>query len=273
MSRMLSVALGCSVLLMMCLIQACTSTSGGPPVMKTKVALIFADVTNSLKPEECKEVARLTAEVINSFPRHTEYVVYPIQIETQRLSPIVQGKVPAAVSDKEKQDYDLSKIQRGKDLNAKIEKLYDEVKRSKDDNRTCILNTLSFAKNFFQQYADAAKYDLDLIYISDMTEECNNTPVHRLIKLNKREISKETRLVEEIPEGNDLSNVRVTIIVPTAEVTYSVNQKLRPDMEDLKRFWLAAFNRCGFKEKSFLDNETRLYWSIGLPKRFQAQTN
>ncbi|MFL6278067.1 MAG: hypothetical protein ACJ74G_23000 [Blastocatellia bacterium] len=266
-------ALGCCGLLMASLLQGCTSTSGGPQAVKTRVALIFADVTNSLKPEESQQVAQLTAQVVNSLPRRSEFVVYPIQIETQRLSPILRGTVPAAISDKEKQAYELAKAQRDQDLAKKIDALYNEVRKNKEDNRTCILNTLGFAKNFFQQYADPGKYDLDLVYISDMTEECRNTPVHSLIKLNKREINSEIRIIQSLPDGNDLSNVRVTVIIPTAEATYSANQKLRPDMEDLKRFWLAAFNRCGFNQRSFLDNEERLYWSIGLPKRFQSQSN
>jgi hypothetical protein len=100
-----------------------------------------------------------------------------------------------------------------------------------------------------------------------------NTPVNRLVKLNKREISNEINAVADFPTGNDLSNIRLTIIIPTAEETYNVNQKLRPDMEKLKRFWLTVFNRCGLKEKSFLENEEQLYWSIGLPQRFKTQNN
>lgn len=263
------IALSLSVLSMAALM-GCNWSSALPP-LKIPIVLVFCDVTNSLMPEEDKEVSLYAGAVIDHLPPRSEFALYPIQIEAQRAPLIAQGKVPILVSDKDRQDYELTNAEREREIKDKIDALYKTVNRNSADNRTCILNALAFANNHLKQY-DPSKYTFEIIFISDMIEECNNTPLPaRRVKLNKHDIQTEVEQSKSFPTGLDLGSSRITIILPTARVTVDVSQRRRPDVEQLKQFWINILNRCGFEEHSFFDNTQHLSWSIGLPVRFQGE--
>src|ERR1041384_3420912 len=57
---------------------------------KTKVFLIWSDVTSSLKDSEVREVAKLTSAILDHLPEDSKYMVYPIQNETGRPVHIIK---------------------------------------------------------------------------------------------------------------------------------------------------------------------------------------
>jgi hypothetical protein len=251
-----------------------TSCDTEPIVMvqKTRVALVFSDVTSSLIPQENKEVAMLTADVLDHLPPGATYAVYPIQIETQRLTPIVEGK---AMVETNEQANIAVKDQRRKELIRAIADLYGKIRVVRDhsspygkpDNHSCILNTLGFAQDQFRQFADPGRFDLELIYISDMVEECNRTPMHQPIVLARKDISKEITLAQNSALKLNLSNTRVTIIIPSTTETYLVGH--RPNLDELRLFWEAVLKGCGFSDETLKD-ERHFYFSAGLPQRFKG---
>ena len=253
---------------------ACVNDALAPP-RKTTVALIFSDVTSSLVPEESRRVATLTADVLDGLPPGAKYAVYPIQVETQRLTTVQEGMVAAGTN--EQAAASAVKQQRRKELDQAITDLYEQIKRVRDhgssvgrpDNHTCILNALGFAADQFRQFSDRDKYELELIFISDMIEECNRTPLHRPIALAKRDISNEIELAETTDLSLDLSAARVTIVIPSTVETYQQSQVQRPDMRELQAFWKHILKHCGFDDQS-LGDEKRFYFSSGLPQRFKS---
>lgn len=240
---------------------------------RTTVALIFSDVTSSLVQQESKRVAALTADVLDALPPGTNYAVYPIQMETQRLAPIREGTVTAGRGT----TADLAiKQQRREELDQAITELYEQTRKVRDhgslegrpDNHSCILNSLTFAEQQFRQFADRDRYDLELIFISDMIEECNRTPMRRPITLAKKDISKEIKLAETVDLSLNLSAARVTMIIPSTMETYRQSQAQRPDLRELQAFWKQVMKHCGFDDESLLDDK-RFYFSSGLPQRFK----
>jgi hypothetical protein len=253
------------------------SGCGGETVTpdKTDVVLIFADVTNSLVSEENKEVSRLAARVLDSLTGGTQYAIYPILRETQRPSLIKKGEI---YLDADAEVNRAAKKARQKELADIIENLYTTTNNfpnstssngKEDENRTCILNTLGFAENYFSQYKDSSKYDLQLIFISDMIEECNSTPLNRRIKMDKENISEEIDLAQKCDISLNLSNVNITIIIPSTPNTAKVSAGRRPSREHLMQFWSNIFRHCQFTEE-MLKNSDRFYFSVGLPDRFRS---
>jgi hypothetical protein len=258
-----------TVMILLVITSACDDSPVVTPHRK-QIVLIFSDVTSSLLPSENEKVANLTADVVDSLAPGTFYQIYPIQIEA-RVTPVKEGHVLTNTTD---QGNTFVKEKRRNELIQFLGGLYNVVKGVRDnnakagkpDNHTCILNTLRVADQQLRQY-DHAKYDLDLVYISDMIEECNRPdPMHQPLTLAKRDISNEIDLASRADLKLDFSGVRIAVIIPATNETYTVME--RPSLEQLKRFWEAIFRHCGYSD-ALLADPNQFYFSAGLPQRFK----
>lgn len=255
-------------LLSLVVIAACGPVIIERPVVKQRVVLIFSDVTSSLLKAESATVANLTSDVIDSLPPGSKFSVVPIQVQPERLSPMKEDQIVATSSPSAEV---VIKQNRRNALTAHIDKLYKEIRELKvpapvygsPDNHSCILGTLSYAETYFRQFPGA---DLELIYISDMIEECNETPFGRPINLAQAEIPKEIADAQGLETTYDLGRVRVSVIIPTNDDTYTAG--VRPPLSSVKQFWQKVFMKCGFDQEALKSND-RFYFRAGLPERFK----
>ncbi|HEV7745471.1 MAG TPA: hypothetical protein VGO56_10785 [Pyrinomonadaceae bacterium] len=244
-----------------------------PPPERERVVLIFSDVTSSLLQSESEQVGTLTCDVLDSLPPGTQYRVYPIQIEGQKLEPMDEGTI--VVNQIPGTTHAVNQARRKK-ISDEIKKLYELIKPvrradadGKPDNHTCILYTLKFAQNIFKQF-DEKNTDFDLIYVSDMIEQCNTTPMGKPISLGQANTSEEIKLAKETNLNLDLSHARVSMIIPATDATYTASG--RPNPSDLQAFWEAILLHCGFSEDS-LKNSQKFYFSSGLPRYLKSEGN
>lgn len=249
----------------------------GPDLRKERVVFVFCDVTFSLNGTERTQVARMAANILNHLPAGTAYRVYPIQAETAALAPINEKelRIPErnknaglqAVRDEQRQDELIAELERySKEMNST-----PDGRERRDDNRTCIVNALGFAANQLKQFP-AEKYDRELVIISDMLEECNDTPLGRRVNIKQPDITQELKLANNFPEGNDLSAVKITIITPVTLETYVKHAPGKePSMAALKEFWAVVFSR--YKVTREAQQESGVYsWSHGeVPGSLLAQ--
>lgn len=270
---MRSATKGICILAMVALISA---SSCGPDSKKT-VVFIFCDVTHSLNKSESDQVAAMAVRIVNSLPPGTEYKMYPILAETNHLAPINKDN-EWVIRQKEKNAglQEVRDKRRGEEITQELAKLYKETNaspgRRRDDRRTCILNAINFAGSQFKLFP-ADKYDRELILISDMLEECNDTPLSRPIDIHKHDITQEIQLAKGFPEGTDLSGVKVNIITPVTEDTYiREDDGMRPPPNALKEFWNTIFSRCNVTTEA--QNNAAMYlWSDGdLPESLFAHS-
>lgn len=241
------------------------------PPHRERVVLIFSDVTSSLLQRESEQVATLTCNVLNSLPLGTRYYVYPIQIEALKLEPMYEGRVMAHDRASTKVVNDARK----KKISEEITRLYGLIKTAKraddygkPDNHTCILYTLEFAQTIFKQF-DEKNTDFDLVYVSDMIEECNTTPMRRPISLGSKNMPEAIKLAKETDLNLNLSHARVSMIIPAAsDATYTASG--RPNPSDVQAFWEAILSRCGFSEDSVKDPQ-RFSFSSRIPRYLESQ--
>ncbi len=258
-----------AILVMVLLFTACPEVD--PPDERERVILIFSDVTSSLVPSESQQVAALTSSIVDSLPPGTRYFIYPVQIEAQKVEPMYEGTIlppdaPLAPTER---------AAREDKLKHKIEELYNLIKsvkqtsdiHGKPDNHTCILYTLEVAQNKFKQF-NQTNTDFELIYVSDMIEECNQTPLGRPISLVQTNMPEAIKLAENTDLKLDLSYANVSMIVPVTIDTYKTRG--RPNLSDLRKFWEATLLHCGFTQDT-LNNKQKFYFDPGLPLRFQQQ--
>jgi hypothetical protein len=274
--KYLVITLG-TLLLSLSLITSCAKKGGIQEVQATatpkkiKVLLLWCDVTSSLKDLESEEVSSIASAVLDHFPQGTKYVLYPIQTETGRPVPIIKSgpTMEDLPTNDDTDDKSHSNVERATLIKNEITRLYKENKvKHPNDRRTCILNTLDVSAIFLSQFDD--RYDPELVFVSDMIEDCRNTPLHKNVQLDKQLFSETIKLVDAFTSPPDLSRLRITIIVPTAKDTSTVPAGQRPDPRDLERFWQTVFVKCHFSRDN-LSNKERFYWSPeGLPERFLA---
>lgn len=247
------------------------ASSCRPEARKQRIVFLFCDVTNSLNPSESVTVAAMAARVLNSLPPGTAYRIFPIQAATERLTPLNESE--SVIRPKEEDENLQAAIEqrRQEELAGKLSALYQRTNRNQNDNRTCILNALGFAANQLKDYPVEKNYERDLVIISDMLEECNDTPFGRTVDIRKLDITAELNLAKSFPEGVDFSGVTINVITPATEESYvRYEPGTRPPMAALREFWGTIFSRCNVSPEHQQSPE-KYFWSNGLlPRRFDS---
>jgi hypothetical protein len=215
--------------------------------------VVLADVTSSLNPAESRSVAALTASILDVLPVGAAYRVYPIHMDMERPSLIVEGAVPSVADVWTNPEVATAR----KDfLDRAIRQQYLEVNAPSValDKRTCILDGLSFVESLFRnpEYENTPK---QLYIVSDMIEECSMTPLGVEVDLHHRTVRKELDFAGSFPTGPDWSSVAVALIVPSNSLPAAKIQE-RPRLQDLKFFWARVLSRW------LVPNE-HLVWGLG----------
>jgi hypothetical protein len=178
------------------------------------------------------------------------YGIYQLQTDWDRPAPIYMGEVMATSAARYLQEQERIKSMAAV---ARTDTPHVVGKAS------CIADSLPFAQRFFQRF-DADEFDYELMYLSDMMENCDSRLFGRKIMLESSfdQLPKDVALREKV----DLSTVRITVVVPAA----LVDQKL-PSLQDLQTFWIMIFRQCRIPPHAFSDSE-QFHFSPFLPQRF-----
>lgn len=231
------------------------------PPAKQKIVVILSDVTISLTPPEYEKAANLTADILDRMPHKTRYAVFPIQAEPARVLPII----PSGVTDTSFGE--LPEKNRIGRRAALVEAITDQYRRRRgsSQHKSCIINLLTFAKEQLDELSrgddvDPNNAEYELFILSDMEENCDDTPIGRINLLPrniKDEINRMSYAEWSLPAPN-LSNIRITVIFPlTPESSLTLDR--RPKDNQLKEFWRNVFIKCGFQPDWFWDN-THITW-------------
>lgn len=217
-----------------------------PPKQKIKAVFIFCDVTGSLIKEESEQVAELTADILDKLPSNSKYRLIPIHMKTDISEVILQN------NEKIEGDIPLSlKEARREKLKTEITKIYEFVNsKERKPERTCILSGLYRARDFYlnlKENVDKVEYEYELIFISDMLEDCLNTPAgeNKLVSIKDQSPSEAIELIKSAPLP-DLSPFRITIVLPGKDVALS-KKSVKKDVQTLNIFWSEVFNKCNNK--------------------------
>jgi hypothetical protein len=239
--------------------------------LTAKTVVVWWDITRSLYEAEKDKGLEWAVTIISSLPPETNYYLLPIHSETQRPAPLDQGSIPAVKSPeaavlfraalKKRILENVNKLKisiQGDAANSKGKTGY--VPR---DKRTCILNTLNYSATLINNQPQRA--NSEIIYISDMIEDCFHQSLRGgkggFIQLTQADVEGQIKNAEGLSIEQNFKDVRVTVVIPTATDGPALAQ--RPDMEGLKRFWLAVLGKRGLSPEN-------LQWSVGvLPPRLR----
>jgi len=228
----------------------------------SKTAIIWWDITRSLQEAEKDTGLDWAVKYISELPAGTNYYFLPIHSETQRPAPLDNGVIPEVTSE---EDRIRSQVRLKKRILDNVNKLKESIQADKGDagyvqrdRRTCILNTINYSASLVSNSPGQSLPEI--IYISDMIEDCFHQRLRGgkggYLQITQTDIDTQIGLAESLPYEEGMKNARVTVAVPTA--TGGSAPYHRPDMEGLKKFWRAVFEKCGLKPEN-------LHWTVGVP--------
>lgn len=235
------------------------------PPAAGKLAIIWWDVTRSLYQSEKDQGLEWAVEIVSNLPPKSRYFILPIHSETQRADPLDQGEVPEL---RTKQAAVLFGGRLRIRIKEKAEKLKKAIKEDDErfkrdlavvrrDRQTCILNTLNFSSTLLNN--EPKQLQPEIVFISDMIEDCFHQNVNGgnggFIQLSQPGIDVQIRSATVVNLPEDLINVRLTVVIPTASSNSGVSE--RPGMDGLQRFWATVFERVKVKPEN-------IHWSIGV---------
>jgi len=234
------------------------NTHSNPTIM-----LMVVDVSSSLSKSQIQEVAMNANSILGNLPASTKFAIYPLQPNWNRPIAMETGET-------EKPSTIDRRLLEENNRREMILRTAEDFRRRPEGKVSCLVDVLPFAERYFSQY-DPNRYEFELVFLSDMIENCSSTLLGRKVDLTIGYPldGVESRL--NVRDRIDLSNVNVTMIIPTSSDFSGGTTRRNPRFEDLERFWKRLFASCGFSDLR-LNDKQHFVFSTFLPDRFKAKS-
>lgn len=213
-----------------------------------RVILVFVDVTSSLSEDELTTAAGLAGQVLALVGEGDQFFVYPIHHDPERAQVFAHSGLPRRSRAEDRLYFQEQVRKLSQSLPRVVRQTYDQFNGpDSPDDRSCILNTLYVAREVI---ARSPGSHVQILYLSDMVEECASSPLGETFDLDRRDISDDiARLAgigaDEIDcDANLLANASIAVVMPTTS-TSALAAERRPAVRDLRKFWQTALRHCG----------------------------
>lgn len=194
--------------------------------------LLFVDTTASLNAGQSDATASLARELLHKGREYDSVAVYPVGSADEAPPAVLDEPVKERVNDRRRQ------LQRWDIL------LDAGLGKHKNDAHTCLLDSVEFASKQLATLHLSQDSHVDLVFITDMIEDCPSNPLKVPIHLDKPSIKPEIELARQFPTGRiKLTNTRAYVVVPPDSKAHPRG----PRMDDLEQFWRTFFSRCGIQ--------------------------
>lgn len=211
----------------------------------TRTYVIFADVTESLSPEEEQSVYETVRDVVAVIPNGSQLWVFPIIEDVPRSHAVFHGTLPPIESTADR----IYSNRLRQDWVGKIGRQLEGLRRGPKTGRTrtCISGGLRKATELV-----SAGSLTEVIFASDMLEDCPDSLLGGAVSLEKTDISKEVARARALPADHqllDLKGANITAVLTTVPV--SKPRVKRPPVHRVAEFWRAVLDRCGDRRENF----------------------
>ncbi len=195
------------------------------------LALVFVDVSGSIDQKEFEAHLKRVPAVINQLPPDSDVQVYPIRADMELPERLfhVEG---------------LGKQVEGKQANELLTALRVAYgTRGKGEPQSCILGALAYAASRVKEQLGMERSQratlIHVVIMSDMIEDCSESPLGRGIVLAKKELMvKELHQADYFEKNSEYQFGRAYITVILApRLASPVTGGQRPRVEELKQFW------------------------------------
>ncbi|PYQ29619.1 MAG: hypothetical protein DMF56_11690 [Acidobacteria bacterium] len=241
-------------------VKAAAHNSGAATPIKASSSLgpttfiVFADVTRSLTDEEQHSVIENVQKVVDILPPRGRLLVFPILEDVERANALMDRQLPELQTTSDAVAADMQRASMRKQVAASLESVLRGPAHGRD--RTCVSGALRKADELAMDLRDT----VEIVLVSDMLEDCDDSLLRTPLRLQKSSISQELKRARDLASGAllDLNGASVTAVLPT--VPTSKQKVARPPVHELKAFWRAILDHCG-------DQPANYRFGTGFPKR------
>lgn len=213
-----------SMTALLCAGAAPTAAADGP---RTAKLMLFVDATQSIRTTQSGTVRDLARRVLDGARPGLPIEVYLIGAAGESARPIIEERKPA-------QPYLLR---------PRLEAWTGTLTASFADRKhpqTCILNLFEFVATQLQATPLKAGTRAELVFVTDMVEDCTSTPLGSPVRLTKDRFAAGMKAAASFPKGKiDLGGHRVTFIVPDTEAAPAGVR-----VSELTAFWEQWVKAC-----------------------------
>jgi hypothetical protein len=223
-------------------------------------AIIFCDLPPDLDTTDAKNVALNVGRLILKFPPGSRVIVYPIDCsEAPRIiADVLVPHLPPSPAERMQKLDEL--VDTASAAAQRIYKVFrDHYADSCGCRCSCVLNTFGIAAQWFNQFGLA--YARELVYFSEMMEECPKSALGKLSFARMRVDSAKAR-VERFPLSPMLEGVGLGIVV--LPDPYGKSGRLPYTLREREEIWSGVFTRAGISR----DELMRWGFSDALPTKY-----
>lgn len=223
--------------------------------------ILFLDVTTSLAGDESAAVQKTVNDIVDKAPADTELLVIPICANTENapygryLLPYPEGSSEIA---RRKAEAERAKIKT--DIASSVQKIQQQTAAVRTQYASCISPALRVAQN--EVHNSSRKWNNDVIFVSDMIEECQMSLLGQPVRLLAGpQFAEANKLLVGQQALLSVPDVRVFVILPKA--VSSIVRKDYPEPHELKKFWQHLFARSGIPSN-------RLWWDADVSQYIES---
>ena len=241
-----------------------TGNLHSPSAPKQTVCIMLIDPTMALEEAGLKKIARSVFQITKALPANSVIEVRQID-DNPYLAPLASYTVPAPpVSPPSAiRAYPL-KVEKGaKMLGESVFRQLKAIKAETPDTspKSCIVRGLETAYNALKHYPQST-HRWEVIVMSDMIEECDNSPIGKLYMTPEDYDTTQERIKSYKPSF-DLSHADLSVLV-VRKYQPGDPEYLHPD--NLRELWNTVFTKVGYAPGEI----DQMYFGSSIPPRFQG---
>lgn len=214
------------------------------PEPLSRQIIIFHDISESLSSDQTAAGAAIVDQIIDNAPVDTELVVIPV-CENTADAPAVRWRVEAAggISALAEEDAKSERAKHKREIDNQAAEIRQKTRAASSRYSSCISPALRRAAHETVN----APGGTDVIFVSDMIEECRDSVLGQPVQLTLADggfMRAQTLLGKPHETPAAPRAMRVYVMRPQSIRTAAANPD-HPRGEQLEAFWKHLFRRCG----------------------------
>lgn len=241
-----------ATILALSLVGTAANCRGEKTLEAQHVYIVFIDLSLSLNDIQNNSQSQLLDQVVRGMSGGSRLIAFPIGEKVVPLGPLFDVTLPRG--DNATDRVRLRKIRQTLTprLLATVSSARETLKTGTVLKHTCISDALRQASHEVRDMKSAGVGEIEIVFVSDMLEDCPTSLLGRPVTLEKPDIRPEISLARSVPEHGlllDLRKSRVTMLLPP--LALAEPKTPRPPEYDVEAFWRAVLDHCNDERQAF----------------------
>ncbi len=235
-----------------------TSPSRSEPVF-----VVFIDMTGSLSETQQQSIDSAIQRLCQILPPGTHLSVFPLGGYVERAGFLLKADLPDDTFATGRNQLKKMRRELPQQIAQRVKEFRQKITDREFLRHTCVSEALQFAAQIISP-ASAEQPPAEIVFFSDMLEDCQVSIIGDRLLLEKNDIRSELDRMRRISKSRvlvDLAGARVTAVLPTTGPTPT--KTAQPTNMQLREFWRGVLSHCHTDDANYSLNPE-------LPGRWKA---